>query len=137
MRLRLDLAGVMNAHINRDLPQGIVQVFEALGGDPTTDQARRQDFDSINAVLERVEGEVKGDFSIGLVGAVDELAGRADDVAAMFKVREARHAAWTNAEVLWTLRRTPVLRDAFFERLDGLTGLAGKGLLVPVSIDPV
>jgi len=135
-RLQFALAG-MNAHINRDLPQGIVQVFEALGGDPTTDQARRQDFDSINAVLERVEGEVKGDFSIGLVGAVDELAGRADDVAAMFKVREARHAAWTNAEVLWTLRRTPVLRDAFFERLDGLTGLAGRGLLVPVSIDPV
>jgi hypothetical protein len=28
------LAG-MNAHINRDLPQGIVQVFEAIGGDPT------------------------------------------------------------------------------------------------------
>jgi hypothetical protein len=135
-RLQFALAG-MNAHINRDLPLGIVQVFEALGGDPTTDQARRQDFDSVNALLERVEGEIKGDFSIGLIGAVDELAGRADDVAAMFKVREARYAAWTNAEVLWTLRRTPHLRDAFFERLDGLTGLAGKGLLVPVAIDAV
>jgi len=135
-RLQFALAG-MNAHINRDLPLGIVEVFEALGGDPTTDAARRQDFDSVNELLERVEGEVKGDFSIGLIGAVDELAGRADDVAAMFKVREARHAAWTNAEVLWSLRRTPHLRDVFFERLDGLTGLAGKGLLVPVSIDPV
>ena len=133
-RLQFALAG-MNAHINRDLPLGIVQVFEALGGDPTTDALRRQDFDSVNELLERVEGEIKGDFSIGLIGAVDELAGRADDVAAMFKVREARHAAWTNAEVLWTLRRTPHLRDAFFDRLDGLTGLAGKGLLVPVSLD--
>jgi uncharacterized protein DUF5995 len=135
-RLQFALAG-MNAHINRDLPQGIVQVFEALGGDPTTDQARRQDFDSVNDLLDRVEGEVKGDFSIGLIGAIDDLAGRADDVAAMFKVREARHAAWTNAEVLWTLRATPRLRDAFFDRLDGLTGLAGKGLLVPISADPV
>ena len=135
-RLQFALAG-MNAHINRDLPLGIVQVFEALGGDPTTDALRRQDFDSVNELLERVEGEIKGDFSIGLIAVVDELAGRADDVAAMFKVREARHAAWTNAEVLWTLRRTPHLRDAFFDRLDGLTGLAGKGLLVPISVDSV
>jgi Family of unknown function (DUF5995) len=131
-RLQFALAG-MNAHINRDLPQGIVQVFEALGGDPTTDQARRQDFDSVNDLLERVEAEVKADFSVGAIAVVDDLAGRADDVAAMWKVRAARHAAWTNAEVLWTLRRTPHIREAFFDKLDGLTGLAGKGLLVPVS----
>ena len=131
-RLQFALAG-MNAHINRDLPQGIVQVFEALGGDPTTDQARRQDFDSVNDLLERVEAEVKADFSVGAIAVVDDLAGRADDVAAMWKVSAARHAAWTNAEVLWTLRRTPHIREAFFDKLDGLTGLAGKGLLVPVS----
>jgi hypothetical protein len=133
-RVQFALAG-MNAHINRDLPQGIVQAFEALGGDPSTDHGRRQDFDSVNDLLERVEGEVKADFSIGVIGVADALAGNVDDVAAMWKVRTARHAAWTNAEVLWTLRRTPTLRDAFFDRLDGLTGLAGQGLLAPVSID--
>jgi hypothetical protein len=135
-RLQFALAG-MNAHINRDLPLGIVQVFETLGGSPLSDRMRRQDFDSINELLERVESEIKTDFSIGLVGVVDDLAGRADDVAAMWKVRAAREAAWTNAEVLWTLRHTPHLREAFFDRLDGLTSLAGKGLLVPVSVDPV
>src|SRR5262249_33609707 len=46
-RLQFALAG-MNAHINRDLPEGIVQVFEALGGDPTSNDARREDFDSVN-----------------------------------------------------------------------------------------
>lgn len=135
-RLQFALAG-MNAHINRDLPQGIVQVFETLGGDPTTDQARRQDFDSVNDLLERVEAEVRADFSVGTIAVVDALAGRADDVAAMWKVRAARHAAWTNAEVLWTLRRTPHIRDAFFDKLDGLTGLAGRGMLLPVSPDAV
>jgi hypothetical protein len=80
---------------------------------------------------------VKSDFSVGLVAVIDDLAGRADDVAAMWKVRAAREAAWTNAEVLWTLRRMPHLRAAFFEKLDGLTGLAGKGLLLPVSPDAV
>src|SRR5262245_47507630 len=135
-RLQFALAG-MNAHINRDLPQGIVNVFETLGGDLTTDQARHADFDSINDLLERVEGEVKDDFSRGVIGVIDDAAGTVDDVAAMWNVRAARQAAWTNAQVLWALRTAPLLRDAFFDRLDGLTGLAGKGLLVPRSIDAV
>jgi hypothetical protein len=135
-RLQFALAG-MNAHINRDLPQGLVQVFEALGGDPTSDRARRQDFDSVNELLERVEAEVKTEFSVGLVGVVDRVSGRVDDVAAMWKVRVARAAAWTNAEVLWTLRPTPHIRAAFFETLDKSTGLAGHGLLTPVGLDVV
>ncbi|HEY1308580.1 MAG TPA: DUF5995 family protein [Vicinamibacterales bacterium] len=135
-RLQFALAG-MNAHINRDLPEGIVQVFTALGGDPSSDVARRQDFDSVNALLERVEGQVKCDFSIGVIGAVDVLAGRLDDIAAMWNVRAARDAAWTNAEVLWTLRVTPHVRAAFFETLDKSTGLAGRGLLTPIAIDAV
>ena len=39
-------------------------------------------------------------------------------------------AAWTHAEVLWTLRAAPHLRDAFFSRLDSFTGFAGRGLLL-------
>ena len=61
--LQFALAG-MNAHINRDLPQGIVQVFETIGGDPTSHDTRRQDFDSVNKLLERVEDQVKADFSL-------------------------------------------------------------------------
>jgi Family of unknown function (DUF5995) len=132
--IQFALAG-MNAHINRDLPQGIVQVFEALGGDPTSDDVRRQDFDSVNELLERVEDEVKADFSVGVIGVVDIAAGRVDDIAAMWKVRVARKAAWTNAEVLWTLRRAPHIRSAFFDTLDRSTGLAGRGLLTPTAID--
>ena len=135
-RLQFALAG-MNAHINRDLPQGIVAVFEALGGSPTSDHVRRQDFDSINALLERVEGEVKAEFSVGLVGVVDRVGGRVDDVVAMWNVCTARAAAWTNAEVLWTLRATPHVRAAFFETLDKSTGLAGRGLLTPTGLDLV
>ena len=125
----------MNAHINRDLPQGIVQVFEALGGDPSSDEARRQDFDSVNDLLERVEGEVKADFSTGVIDVVDVAAGRVDDIAAMWNVRVARKAAWTNAEVLWTLRDIPPIRNAFFDTLDRSTGLAGRGLLIATGID--
>jgi hypothetical protein len=129
-RIQFALAG-MNAHINRDLPDGIVQAFVALGGDPITDDVREKDFDSVNDILERVEEEVKTEFTVGLVGVVDRLGGPVDDAVAMWKVRAARSAAWTNAQVLWGLRDVPRLRDRFFSRLDGLVGLTGRGLLHP------
>ena len=131
LSIQFALAG-MNAHINRDLPAGIVRTFTALGGSPLTDRGRRQDFDSINALLERVEQDVRTDFSVGIVGVIDELGHDVDDAVAMWKVRSARAAAWTNAKVMWTLRDLPALHDEFFARLDGLTGLAGRGLLRPV-----
>jgi hypothetical protein len=129
-RIQFALAG-MNAHINRDLPDGIVQSFLALGGDPITDELREKDFDSVNGILERVEQEVKTEFTVGVVGAVDRLGGPADDAVAMWKVRAARSAAWTNGQVLWGLRGLPRLRDGFFAKLDGLVGMAGRGLLLP------
>ena len=131
--LQYALAG-MNAHINRDLPEGIVQAFEALGGDPRTDRDRRQDFDSVNALLEQVEAEIRVEFSVGIIAVIDELGHDVDDAVAMWKVRKARAAAWTNAKVLWTLRDMPPLHDEFFARLDGLTGLAGRGLLRPALL---
>jgi hypothetical protein len=35
------------------------------------------------------------------------------------------------AEMLWTLRDSPRLRDRFFARLDGMVGMTGRGLLLP------
>ena len=123
----------MNAHINRDLPDGVVQSFAALGGDPITDSRREQDFESVNAILERVEQEVKAEFSTGLVGVVDHVGGDVDDAVAMWNVRAARSAAWTNAQVLWGLRNVPRVRDRFFSRLDSMVGMSGRGLLLPLD----
>ena len=129
-RLQFALAG-MNAHINRDLPEGIVRAFLELGGDVITDSVRENDFNSVNEILERVEQEVKAEFMLGVLGAIDRLGGPMDDAVAMWNVRTARSAAWTNAQVMWGLRRVPLLRDRFFRRLDGLVGLASRGLLLP------
>jgi hypothetical protein len=120
----------MNAHINRDLPAGIVATYLATDGAPGQAGARRADFERVNDLLEAVEAQIKVEFSTGIVGLVDSVAGDVDDVVAMWKVRAARDTAWTNAEVLWALRTSPVLRDAFFGRLDSFTGFAGRGLLV-------
>ena len=75
-----------------------------MGGDPITDERRETDFNSVNDLLERVEEEVKVEFTVGLVGVVDRVGGNVDDAVAMWKVRAARSAAWTNAQVLWGLR---------------------------------
>ena len=135
-RLQFALAGI-NAHINRDLPDGIVQSFVALGGDPISDRIRRQDFDRVNDLLEQVEQQVKGEFSVGAIEVVDRLGGPVDDALAFWKIRKARSAAWTNAQVLWALRGSPVLRDEFFNRLDGLVGTSGRGLLLPIKLAAV
>jgi hypothetical protein len=126
--LQFALAG-MNAHINRDLPLGIVNAYIELGGAPSESDARHADFEQVNDVLERVEQTAKADLSTGAIAVIDAAAGRVDDALAMWKVRVARDAAWTNAEVLWALQGQPLLRDRYFSRLDGLTGLAGQGLL--------
>ena len=129
-RIQFALAG-MNAHINRDLPEGVVRSFAAMGGDPITDEVRERDFDRVNDILERVQQEVTGEFAVGLLGQLDRLGGPVDDAVAMWKVRAARSAAWTNAQALWGLRHLPRVRDRFFSRLDSLVGLTGRGLLLP------
>ena len=131
-RIQFALAG-MNAHINRDLPDGIVQTFRALGGDPITNRAREQDFESVNDLLERVEQQVKSELTVGVLGAIDDLGGPIDDAVAMWNVRAARSAAWTNAQVLWGLGDFPFLRDRFFDRLDSLVGMSSRGLLLPID----
>lgn len=129
-RIQFALAG-MNAHINRDLPDGLVQTFTALGGDPLNDPTREQDFELVNGLLERVETRVKDEFTVGVVGAVDRIGGKTDDAVAMWNVRAARAAAWTNGQVLWGLRAMPRLRDRFFDKLDRMVGMAGQAMLVP------
>lgn len=132
-RLQFALAG-MNAHINRDLPEGIIRSCLTLGGDPLTGDLREQDFDSVNEILERVEQQVKVEFATGVVGSIDRLGGPVDDAIAMWNVRAARTTAWTNAQVLWGLRHLPRLRDRFFARLDSMVGMAGRALLVPCDL---
>jgi hypothetical protein len=132
LSIQFALAG-MNAHINRDLPEGIVATYLATDGAPVPDSPRHDDFEKVNDLLEAVEAQVKVDFASRIVALVDAVGGDLDDVVAMWNVRAAREAAWTHAEVLWALQAKPRLRQAFFSRLDRFTGFAGRGLLLPVT----
>jgi hypothetical protein len=129
-RIQFALAG-MNAHINRDLPVALSRLAEPDGRFPSRDGARYADFRHVNDILERVEGTVRAVLATGLLGEIDRSLGDLDSVLAMWKVRNAREAAWTNGEVLWHLRETPLLGREFLARLDSMTGFASRGLLLP------
>jgi hypothetical protein len=131
-RIQFALAG-MNAHINRDLPVAIVQIYQANGGTPDRGDPHYADYDKVNGILETVETQVKQEFTTGIFGVIDATAGPLDDVLAMWDIRAARNAAWTHAELLWNLRDLPALRNDFLATLDDFTGFAGRGLLTHVT----
>jgi hypothetical protein len=129
--LQFALAG-MNAHINRDLPVALVQVWEAQGAEPRRSSPQRRDYRRVNALLAETEERVKPQLLAGFVQDVDVALGRYDDLLAMWKVEQAREAAWVNAETLWALRGKPQLHAAFLRTLDRSVGFAGRGLLRPI-----
>lgn len=126
--LQFAIAG-MNAHINHDLPVALVQVMTKHGLEPNDDTPQHHDFMAVNAILARVEKQIKRRFMDRLMQDVDKVLGHADDVAAMWSVERARDAAWTNARVLYRLRDVPPLRDAYEDQLDRMVELASRGLL--------
>jgi hypothetical protein len=128
--IQFALAG-MNAHINHDLPLALVSTFQAQSLALTRDSAQYRDYLKINDTIAATEARVKQEFLTGMLGVADEVLGHIDDVIAMWSIREARNAAWTNAEALWALRDHPNLTAAFEDALDGTVGFASRGLLVP------
>jgi hypothetical protein len=124
------LAG-MNAHINFDLCLAVVDVCQELGTEPGDDSPQHRDYLRVNGILARVEEEVKRRFETELLEVADDALGRLDDVIAMWSVARARDAAWTHAEVLWSLRPLPALTAEYTLALGRIVGLAGRGLLVP------
>jgi Family of unknown function (DUF5995) len=127
--IQFALAG-MNAHINHDLSLALVATMAELGLSPKRGTPQFRDFVRVNALLERVEGEVKARLLDEMLSVADEALGRVDDVLAMWSVARARDAAWTHAQALWELRDEPQLHEAFLDSLASFVGLASRGLLI-------
>jgi hypothetical protein len=129
--IQFALAG-MNAHINRDLPLALVQTWKARRVEPSRASVQYEDFNRINALLERTEDRVKAELLTGALGHLDRSLGRVDDAVAMWKVSNARECAWANGETLWALRGSQAAANQHALALDRLVGLAGRGLLRPL-----
>ena len=132
-RIQFALAG-MNAHINHDLSLALLRLSREQGDMPGRGSPQHADFERVNALLERVEEEVKALLLSDIASAAERQLGRVDDVIALWKVRKARETAWGNGEILWQLRPLPLVSDQFARNLDRLVGLSSKGMLVPTAV---
>jgi hypothetical protein len=133
LRLQFALAG-MNAHINRDLSVAVVECCAQTDTEPRRGTAWFDDYLMVNDILERVEGTAMHELAQGVIQTLDEAMGKVDDVLAMWSIRKARDAAWTNAEILWALRDSPTLFDGMVGTVDRMAGFAGRGLLLPLGM---
>lgn len=131
--IQFALAG-MNAHINGDLPVALVASCRHAGISLAEGSPQHADYERVNNVLATVERQIKEQYLGGWLHTVDGIVHRVhrlDDAIAMWDVRAARDAAWTNAQALWALRESPPLYERYLATLQRTVGLAGRGLLVP------
>ena len=118
----------MNAHINRDLPVALVSTCEERGVELRGGSPEHSDFERVNGLLAQVEARVKASYLTGALAFLDRIVhrfDRIDDVVAMWDIRRARDAAWTNGEALWALRAQPELRSTSSPRSTGWSASPG------------
>jgi hypothetical protein len=114
----------MNAHINNDLAHALVLTWEEMGGPPARNTPEGRDYEKVNAILERVEKDIKVPLSDDLIGLVDHALGSTDDFLALWSIRRAREQAWERARIMRTITGDEL--DGVF---DGIVGFAGNLLL--------
>lgn len=125
LALQFAIAG-MNAHINNDLAHALVLTWRELGLEPRRDSAEYRDYEKVNAILKRVEAELKGPLSDDFIASVDTLFGTTDDLLALWSIGRAREEAWRRALIMRGLPGGEL--DSLF---DGFVGFAGNLLLRP------
>lgn len=130
--LQFAIAG-MNAHINHDLALALVATGRERGVALERDSAQHRDYVVVDAILKRVQDEIKERFATGIVAAADRAFGRHDDVLASWSVGRARDNAWTQAQTLAAIEHEPLLRERFLLALGRSVGFAGRALLTPTG----
>jgi len=130
-RLQFALAG-MNAHINHDLPQAIVETCQATGVAPAHGTTHYNDYTALNATLDAIIDAAKQQLNVRLPGdSLPDLT-RVEDLAAAFSIAAAREVAWKNSEVLWHIKDVSPVSTAFLDSVDATTAVASKTLLIPI-----
>lgn len=130
--LQFAIAG-MNAHINHDLALSLVATSRELGFELDRDTPQHRDYTAVDAILERVQEEIKDRFTTGVIKDVDKAFGRADDLLATWSVGRARDNAWTQAQLLAAVDGNAFLRKQFLLALGRNVGFAGRALLIPTG----
>ncbi len=127
--LQFAVAG-MNAHINFDLPRGLVETCRALGTTPDAGSHHR-DYNKVNEILAQIEPAIREELEKQWP-LNDRQLEHLQNVLANWSITRAREAAWDQCELLWWLRGNADLTSSYTATLDRIVGFAGRGLLVPL-----
>jgi hypothetical protein len=130
-RIQFALAG-MNAHINHDLPFALEQTNKELDVDPGHASPEHDDFEQVNNILESVLPNALEFLATGILGQIAQDSGKIGRLLAMWNVRKARDTGWENSDILEQTEKLPLLQRQFVAVLDRVTGLASRGLLLPI-----
>lgn len=130
-RIQFAMAGV-NAHINHDLCEAIVETCAGAGTTPVHDCAQYGDYTKLNATLDSMIEMAETELRVRLAGDALPAVNHLEYVLAAWGTAAAREQAWNNSETLWQVRNVATIRDGFLASLDGLASFAGGTLLAPV-----
>lgn len=122
------VAGV-NAHVNYDLAQAVVQTCTVLGCQlgPT----ELADHRSVNGIVARYMSGLQDHFETWLGRALDgAVIDKIMDGAGTLGVVLARDAAWRRAEHLWSLRTRPAAYERECASIDWRAAMIGRGVLL-------
>jgi hypothetical protein len=123
------LAG-MAAHINHDLPVAVVATCEELGVPPEDDSAIHRDYQRVDGLIATVEQEVASWFETGLIADIEDVTPeKTDEAIAIWSIAAARDVAWDHAKLLWALRDSGPIRDAYLDALARSSELAAAAML--------
>lgn len=111
----------INAHINLDLA-----VAAAATSPGPALPGLRNDFNRINGILAALVDDVKAELNAiwPLLGLVDHVSGRSDDVLINFSMSKARDCAWLAAERLAVA--SPTEHDSLMKQLDTRVVVIGR-----------
>jgi hypothetical protein len=130
-RIQFALAG-MNAHIDHDLTEAIVNTCQVTASAPDHGSSHYNDYSALNSTLDTLIESAKHELNVRLLGDALPPLSHLEDTIAAWDMTAAREAAWQNAEHLWQFRSSSLLTASFKDMIDGFTTVIGKALLVPV-----
>src|SRR5579872_1892452 len=128
-RIQFALAG-MNAHINHDLALALLQTNAEMDLTPAHDSPEHNDYEHVNDLLETVLPEALNFLAGDKLGELAQDTGKTGRLLAIWSVRAARDLAWDFSDHLRNL--TGPFRQTALDSQDGLTGVIGRALLLPV-----
>lgn len=129
-RIQFALAG-MNAHINHDLALALVRTNAQMNRKPNVQSPQHADYERVNGILAQLLPGVLNEIATGLLGGLAEDTGKVGRLLAIWDVAAARDVAWTFASCL---QNSPQATwPAALMVQDKITGVAGRGLLLPLQ----